>query len=572
LAVAEATHACLGIAVLGQCAYDPAKPTVYFSLGDAVAALAFTLTVAQLLRPIFRFRMRVRALSEGPVYVLVFAALALVVVASALPHLGAGDQAWAYPILWELVAAVLFALAYAAVVLAVVRPVKVTPRNVVRYVLNSGRFLAATDERDRIEYLRELAPSVPTLVDIAAFEEAQWQPSPFYDFTHRDELRRAGHARSLLMLLGDAMLCETMVSKAPWEAARMLQDLAAKQLHCRSAEPFVRELGRQALAAPESMVTRETGFYGFATAPLLSDSLFASPFLLHFYNPFDAIGWSGGLPSTPAALRRFNGAAKRALDTLVAHGMTGHEPAAYSIQHCLESVGLNLAIARQKGTLDRGFILPVLESVKLAIATADKILERMGEKQWGHLYVADAMDRRDDVLECLAETVFKALEHIANDFTGGDDPFWLVAIETFHEVFPSFGSGPDGMDPFQQRVAVKLINELQNNMRGYSPSISRVLLACVGSFSGHPNAPPKTAFNILKRAMYRELKQLPKLARSAGAEKVKPLLPDHVSFDLATSTLRDTFSDGSFVDTDLAKLRVRADALSSPKVRRKPHP
>jgi hypothetical protein len=49
---------CLGIGALGLCAYDPRQPfAIYFSLGDAIAALGFTLAVQQLLKPIYLFRL-----------------------------------------------------------------------------------------------------------------------------------------------------------------------------------------------------------------------------------------------------------------------------------------------------------------------------------------------------------------------------------------------------------------------------------------------------------------------------------------------------------------------------------
>jgi hypothetical protein len=50
---AAATFACFGVEWLGQCSYNPASPAlIYFSLGEVVGALAFTLAVQQLLRKI----------------------------------------------------------------------------------------------------------------------------------------------------------------------------------------------------------------------------------------------------------------------------------------------------------------------------------------------------------------------------------------------------------------------------------------------------------------------------------------------------------------------------------------
>lgn len=52
---------CTGIAWLGLCNYDPASPSPnYFMLGNAVTALAFTLTVQNFLKPIYIFRLAIR--------------------------------------------------------------------------------------------------------------------------------------------------------------------------------------------------------------------------------------------------------------------------------------------------------------------------------------------------------------------------------------------------------------------------------------------------------------------------------------------------------------------------------
>ncbi len=81
-------HACLGLEMLGLCAYDPAKPfSIYFSLGEVIGALAFTLAVQQLLKPIYRFRLVARYLSLSRLYIAVFTAVFAVVFAAVAPNL-----------------------------------------------------------------------------------------------------------------------------------------------------------------------------------------------------------------------------------------------------------------------------------------------------------------------------------------------------------------------------------------------------------------------------------------------------------------------------------------------------
>ena len=86
--VGDLGHACLGLKALGLCAYDPAKPfTVYFAPGAAIGALAFTLAVQQLLKPVHRFRLTTRHLTLSRIYICVFGSIAAAIVAAILPSL-----------------------------------------------------------------------------------------------------------------------------------------------------------------------------------------------------------------------------------------------------------------------------------------------------------------------------------------------------------------------------------------------------------------------------------------------------------------------------------------------------
>ena len=81
-------HACFGLKAFGLCDYDPAEPfTVYFAPGAAVGALAFTLAVQQLLKPVHRFRLAARYLTLSRIYVSVFGGVTATVVAAILPNI-----------------------------------------------------------------------------------------------------------------------------------------------------------------------------------------------------------------------------------------------------------------------------------------------------------------------------------------------------------------------------------------------------------------------------------------------------------------------------------------------------
>jgi len=111
------------------------------------------------------------------------------------------------------------------------------------------------------------------------------------------------------------------------------------------------------------------------------------------------------------------------------------------------------------------------------------------------------------------------------------------------------------MTPFQQRLALKLIEKLRDNMKGYYPAMCRVLLACVGPYVHQAPQLNRTAFNILKDAVYFELQQFPQLA-ATKPDKIADYLPDDFTYDVATADLIQTYRNGAQAGTKLSMLNL----------------
>ena len=561
-------HACLGLSWLGQCTYDPAAPaSIYFSPGAAIGALAFTLAVHQLLRPIYRFRLSARYLRVRHLYIVVFAAAGATLIAALVPNfpvLHGGP--WGYAIVWEVLATTLFVVAYGAVVLATVHPIRVRPRRIVQFARGVATLLSAANETDHTDLVDDLTGSLPTIIKAASFGEHQ-QTTAFFDFIHRKEIERASYAFTLLRVIADPLFCATLVKRAPWRVALMLKEISAKRLHSRAAEQFVRELAHQAIIRDDSMMTREIGYHGFGTAPLLSDSLFSDPFILIVYDPFHTFFAAGSDATVGPLLGRFNSAAERCYTTLIEEGHVYEAQAAFSIKEFYSSIFMK-AYTFQKGTeYDHRATIEMILAVRLATRMANKLLASVGETSYHALFVSNSSVYRHDVLETLVEIVYEALTSIGNSFRGVDDPFWMLAIGVMHDVFHSVGDQPDGMTPFQQRLALKLIRKLNENMRGFYPAVSRVLLVTVGPYHHRAGQPNRTAFNILKDAVYVALRRLPQLARTKP-DKIEDYLAPNVAYRPETSQLVHTYRGGAQNITDLLALNVPAFSIISSRLRR----
>jgi hypothetical protein len=103
-------------------------------------------------------------------------------------------------------------------------------------------------------------------------------------------------------------------------------------------------------------------------------------------------------------------------------------------------------------------------------------------------------------------------------------------------------------------------------MRGYYPAICRVLLAWVGPYVHAAPQPNRTAFNILKDAVYFELQKLPQLAASKP-NKVSHYLPDNVTFDSLTTDLVHNYRSGTHSVTQLSTLNLAPISLVAKNIR-----
>ncbi len=520
--MADATFPCLGIQALGQCAYEPAKPfSIYFSLGEVIGALVFTLAVAELLKPIHRFRLRARFLSLRRLYVCVFVGVLFVLIGAIVPHFTIlHGSLWGYAIFWEVMAAMCFIFAYGAVALAVVLPVKVRAHGVAKFAQSGADLLSRASETDHVEFAEDLRQSMPMLVRAAQFVERLHYPSAFFMFTHRQRIAQGAYARSFLLILADPAFCATAVRKIPWQAARTLKDLAKGELHARSAEEFVRQLAQQAIINDDGMMEREIGYHGFAAAPLLSEALFSDPFIVSVYDPYELISLAQD-DFSGRQLKRLNSAIERSYEALLEKRF-GDARTTHSIRRTYELVFSQVWRYRKSGSENYGFPLEMHSAVKQTINAAHSLLKATGDREYAYLFVKNEKDHRHDMLEDFVDIVYEAMLAISNDFEGPGDSFWMIAIGSVGHVFPSIGDAPDGLNPFQQRLLVKMKKKISDNMQGYYPALARMLLAAIGPYTRKARQKNRTAANILLDVFYLELLDLSR-TQSEGAREAAGL-------------------------------------------------
>jgi hypothetical protein len=129
-----------------------------------------------------------------------------------------------------------------------------------------------------------------------------------------------------------------------------------------------------------------------------------------------------------------------------------------------------------------------------------------------------------------------------------------------------YGDIPIGLDPLQQRLAMMLIEKLSENMQGFYPSISRVLLTVIGPYERHRDT-RLTAFGILRDAVYNEFLKLKQLY-TEKPDVFDGYFPTHVKYNPAVDTLTFTYRSGDPVTTSLADLELGDINLLDPRYRR----
>jgi hypothetical protein len=367
---------CIGLSALGSCLYNPAQPSIiYFSIGEAVSALALTLAIQQFFSPIYRFRLRAYGLRFLYLIIPVFLGFACAVIAALLPSLPLDHQSFfEYPIVWEVFGGVFIALSYATMAVLMLRPARVYPINLKAFVGAAATFLTEADDSDRVRFAEDLLfpRNLSRLVEAASawaraehygsmveFERLREVGAPqviqgrapisaFYLFGHRKELEAASHAGTLLRILSDPQFCSVLVRRCPWLTVSVLGYISAHRLYAEQLTPFIRQLASQALMNDESIVAKEIGFEGFGATPYLSNSLFGDWYMLFQYDPLHNMHFGMGGELTEGYVDRLNSVAKLIVQTAVKNQDLYPQRYMLSVHAAYENLYRSLAFGRYK--------------------------------------------------------------------------------------------------------------------------------------------------------------------------------------------------------------------------------
>jgi hypothetical protein len=583
---------CLGLSALASCLYNPAQPsTIYFSIGEAVAALALTLAVQQFFSPIYRFRLRAYGLRFFYLIIPVFLGFACAVVAALLPSLPLNRRFFLeYPIVWEAIGGLFIALSYATMAVLMLRPARVYSVNLKAFVGAAATFLTEADDSDRVRFAEDLlfprnltrlveaasawarAEHYGSMIEFERLGEIGAPPvihgrapiSAFYLFGHRKELEAASHAGTLLRILSDPQFCSVLVRRCPWLTVSVLRYISEKRLYAEQLTPFIRQLATQAIMNEESIVAKEIGFEGFGATPYLSNSLFGDRFMLFQYDPLNDLRVGLGGELTEGYVSRLNSVAKLIVQTAIENHDLYPQGYMLSVQGAYENLFRTLSFGRYN-EVSTGFLVSLQMGMSQIYKELQSAMSKIPMERLVDLYAKkEESDPWDNLAAAVAEIIYDSLESLANSFNGIDDRNWSHAISVFHDIFPSFGDQTVGLDPLQQRLAIKLVAKLRDNMKGYYPSISRVLLAVIGPYDRRDQITKAMPAGIIREAVYKELQKLKDL-QVAKPDKFGDYFPPQIKYETDTDSLTFKYRSGDALVTNLGTLDLDDVCLTDPR-------
>lgn len=574
---------CLGVEAFGLCEYNPSSPqNVYFDIGSAVAALGFTLAIQQILKPIYEFRFRTYGVRFWYLIIAVFIGVVCVLIASILPSLPVSkDKFFSYPIVWEFFAGFIIFFVYAIAASMILVPVRIWDFNLITFVRSAATFLTKANTDEKILFVSDLSENIEKLFKYAQVHNIVERKSsrieferlrnegknleirgrapicPFVKFRYRRELELSNYANSFLQILADSDFCKILVKECPWHIAGILNTIEEKKLYTEGAKNFIQELAKQAIINDESMMAREMSYDGFGAAPVLSNSLFASPHILRMYRPLNKFIFLNDSYLTEGFVSRLSAASEKMLSTALLHHGFWETGYMYDVKSAYESISQHIGWGKKEENDSRKFDSQSHIGISKLYKMILESLEQEKRENVGLLFKkSEEHSNHSNLVELVAEITFDSLENISNGFTDFHGRFWFHSIEVYHDIYSPIRNNPLGLNPLQQHLAIKLIDKLKDNMDGYYPSLSKVLIAIIGPYKKE-KFEEGTAGALLQDAVYNELKRLSDLYKKSP-DKIESFLPSNVKYDPNRNTLVHEGRNKSIVETNLSDLNITA--------------
>jgi len=272
---------CLGLRILGSCAYNPEKPTFVFTIGQLASVLSILIVISQFSKPIQKFRVDCHPF-RGKIWVpSIILTGACVLISNVLPIIpGEALPILGYPIIWEVLAGVIFGASIFNHIIVLTKPVKFTLGKAEIYLKASEALIRKGEQSDLNEYANELSENLTAAHNSIKGIDFFFSP----DKPAKEELA----TYHLFALWSDSALCKCIAEKHVNLTAELVR-CANDGLSHRIGGRMFEQILSHSIRDPNSLFNRNSSASSHRFFQQTIDSLFSDPdFLRGDYDPINA--------------------------------------------------------------------------------------------------------------------------------------------------------------------------------------------------------------------------------------------------------------------------------------------
>lgn len=311
------------------------------------------------------------------------------------------------------------------------------------------------------------------------------------------------------------------------------------------------------------MVHKEIAIAGFSAAPFLSGALFEDEFISLKYRPLGGFLFDSGELANRKSLKSLSFAVEAVFKTAFNTGDLYNKIARIRISDTYRSIMWQMRRPEEGKKPDFMAILELGSGLASLISDFRSQLANLDPKKRERLYrEINAKDRKFDLVDEMACIIENFYYGISNNFQGGDDDYWSYALSILEVIFPRYGEEPDGMDPLQQAVAIKFMKKVDDNMNGWYPALTRVLLDVLGPYRVTDFENPKSAFAIFSNAFYERMKKYPALV-AKDKKKSGDYLSTWNRYEEDQKAIVHIYRDGQERKTELEKVKLGPSSFAT---------
>ena len=535
--------------------YDPANPTVYFDIGEAIAAIGILLAFISLANPNRRFRWRLGWFRLRTAYFLFFFGILCVLIAAGIPVAPfkiCGVAGW--PLFWEVLAGLAFTLGSLGLILSGARPVKLTKRTGRTFFGLCYSVIARGDDQELGALAEEIAPSAESVVRFAkGFDRIQARAAKEsgreYEVT-----KPAKWACRLMDLWSDKRFCNVIVTRCPGTAIEFFKQIKAFALYNSGGYSFVQQLIREAFRDRGSILHREEPHAGLGHFQPFTETVFGDFTLVNSgFRPLQAPGYQH---DNLIDLEKFNQCLLRAVRAYLEAGEYNGD---------ISGLWCGVGVLADSGKALVGRMRDEERSYAQYTDRPSWALTRVPEAFKGILkmlqgyeavlpeYSFDEADVHGFNDRSIYGTMARGIYEFYDGLTRIDGHDWetrTAALEIWMEIYsPSAGTESRTVKEIQKRLEVRLWEQVEKNLerdRMCYPMITRLLISVIGLWE-HPSA--SDGEKRVSEELRRMIKEKFSSASKLDEKRARELLPEGYEYDTEKKmiVLRDPWGAEKFV-------------------------